>query len=169
MKKLLNILAVAVVTLVVGSCSSVKDIRISSCSIKSVSLNGLKSVKAMLSLGIDNPIMAFTISDLQGVINNNGTELATFSAGKLPVQRKSSKVYPLSCDGTIGEQIGLIDLMRLAGSRDFSGMTVDLSLRIKLRCGLGKTLKFKNLKVSDMMEPKVAAAYIETLIDEMAI
>ena len=48
-------------------------------------------------------------------------------------------------------------------------MTVDLSLRIKLRCGLGKTLKFKNLKVSDMMEPKVAAAFIETLIDEMAI
>lgn len=169
MKRILTFFAVLTTVLIASGCSTVKDIKVSSCAIKSLSLNGLKSVKAVLALGIENPVMGFTISDLSGVINNDGKEFATFSAGKLPVLRKSNKVYPLTCDGSIGKDVGLMDLMRLAGSKDFSAMTVDLSVKIKLKCGIGKTLKFKDLKVTDMMEPKVAAAYVEMLIDEMAI
>lgn len=152
-----------------SACSSVKDINVSSFAVKSVSLSGLKAVKAVLALGIDNPTVGFTISNLNGVIKNNGNEFATFSAGKLPVLKRSNKVYPLSCDGALAKDVGLLDLMKLAGGKDFSGMTVDLSVKVKLKCGIGKTLRFKDLKVTDMMEPKVAASYVEMLIDEMAI
>lgn len=169
MKRLLTILAILTLMMSMTSCAGVKDIQVTSCVVKSVSLSGLKSVNGVLALGINNPIMGFTISDLNGVINKDGEEFATFSAGKLPVTRKSNKVYPLSCSGSIAKGVGLLELMRIAGTKDFSDMTIDMSVKIKLKCGLGKTLHFKDLKVTDLMEPSVAAAYLELIINEAMV
>lgn len=169
MKRLLTILALCALMFSSTGCAGVKDIKVTSCVVKSISLSGLKAVTGVLALGIENPIMGFTISDLSGVINKNGEEFATFEAGKLPVSRKSSKVYPLSCSGAISKNVGLMELMRLAGSKDFSDMTVDMSVKIKLKCGIGKTLHFKDLKVTDLMEPSVAAAYLDLIINETMV
>lgn len=169
MRRLLTILALSIALFASAGCSGVNDIKVTSCSIASVSPKGLKSLSALLMLGIENPIMAFTVSDLEGVINNNGREFATFEAGKLPVARKSSKVYPLTCSGSISKGVGLMDLIKLAGSKDFSGMTIDMKVKVKLKCGIGKTLRFKDLKVTDLMEPSVAAAYLDIIIDENII
>lgn len=167
MKRLLTLLSIVTLMMSLTSCAGVKDIKLTSFAVKSVSLSGLKSVNGVLALGIENPIMGFTISDLKGVVNRKGEEFATFSAGKLPVSRKSSKVYPLSCSGSIAKNVGLLDLMKLAGSKDFSDLTVDISVKIKLRCGIGKTLRFKEMKVSELMEPEVAAACLELILDEL--
>lgn len=168
MKRLLTLLSILALMMSLTSCAGVKDIKLTSFAVKSISLSGLKSVNGVLALGIENPIMGFTISGLNGVVNRGGEEFASFSAGKLPVSRRSSKVYPLSCSGSISKNVGLLDLMKLAGTKDFSDMTVDLSLKIKLKCGIGKTLRFRDLKVTDLMEPEVAAACLEQIVNEIS-
>ena len=94
---------------------------------------------------------------------------SAFSAGKLPIAKKSEKVYPLSCSGALSNNVGLADLLKLAASRDFSQMTMDVTLKVKLKCGIGKTLKFKDIKISELMEPSVAAAWVDLIANELVI
>lgn len=140
-----------------------------SCSVSSITPNGLKGIKAILDVGIINPMMNLTITKINGVINNNGQEFATFEAGKVSVPRKSEGVYPLPCSGVISKGIGLSDLLKLAPNQNFDGMTVDMTVKVKLKCGLGKTVRIKDLKITELMEPKVAAAYLDLIINETII
>lgn len=169
MKRVASILAVIFTLFVFSGCGRIDDFKITSCSVASLSPSGLKGVKAVLKIGVLNPLMNLTISDVKGVINNNGIEFANFSAGKLPIAKKSEKVYPLSCSGALSKNVGLADLLKLAASKDFSGMTMDVTMKVKLKCGLGKTLKFKDIKISELMEPSVAAAYAGLIANELAI
>lgn len=166
MLKKWHIFRIAVLALclpVLAGCAGVKDIKVTSCSIMSISPNGLKALDAVLALGIDNPIMAFRIENLSGEIKRSESGFATFSAGDLPVQRKCEKVYPLSCSGSIDRSVSLIDLLKLAASQDFSEFTVNLNVKIKLKCGIGATLHFKDIKVTDLMDAEVAAAYLDQI------
>ena len=84
-------------------------------------------------------------------------------------RKKSDKVYPLTCDGAIAKDVGLMDLLKLATSQDFSGMTVDLKVKVRLMFGISKTFKFNDIKVTDLLEPSVAAAYLDLIINETMI
>ena len=169
MRRLLLFIATAAVLLMAAGCSTDKGFQVTSCSVASVTPSGLKALKAVLKVGIVNNLSNLTISRIDGVINNNGQPLATFNTGKIKVARRSDKVYPLTCSGAIAEDVGLMDLLKLATSQDFSGMTVDLAVKVKLMLGISKTFRFNDIKVTDLLEPEVAAAYLELLINETVI
>ena len=169
MRRLLLLITAATVLLMAGGCSSEGGLKVTSCSVASVTPNGLKALKAVLKVGIVNPMSNLTISRIDGVINNAGRPLASFNTGKIKVARRSDKVYPLTCSGAIAPDVGLMDLLKLATSQDFSAMTVDLSVRVKLFLGISKTFRFNDIKVTDLMEPSVAAAYLDLIINETVI
>ena len=125
MKRLFTIISLFLVILITGGCSTTRGVKVTSCSVSSITPNGLKGIKAILDVGIINPMMNLTITKINGVINNNGQEFATFEAGKVSVPRKSEGVYPLPCSGVISKGIGLSDLLKLALNQNFDGMTVD--------------------------------------------
>lgn len=170
MKRLFTILALAATLLLATGCAGGGGFKVTSCSVGSITPSGLKAMKAVLKIGIINPISKMTITDVNGVINNDGREFATFKAGKLPLLRsRQEQVYPLSCSGAIARDVGLMDLLKLASSQDFSGMTIDLAVKVRLFLGIKKTFRFNDLKVTDLMEPSVAATYVELLINENII
>jgi len=169
MKRLFLLIATAAVLLMTAGCSSDNGLKVTSCSVASVTPNGLKALKAVLKVGIVNPMSNLTISRIDGVINNEGRELATFNTGKIKVSKRSNKVYPLTCNGAIAKDVGLMDLLKLASSQDFSGMTVDLAVKVRFMLGICKTFKFKDIKITDLMEPSVAAAYLDIVINETMI
>jgi len=169
MRRLLLFIATAAVLLMAAGCSTDKGFKVTSCSVASVTPNGLKALKAVLKVGITNNLPNLTISKIDGVINNNGLPLATFNTGKIKVAKHSDKVYPLTCSGSIADGVGLMDLLKLATSQDFSGMTVDLAVKVKFFLGISKTFRFNDIKVTDLLEPSVAAAYLELVINETMI
>ena len=166
MRRLFTIIALASVLVVAAGCSAADGFKVTSCSVASLTPSGLRAVKAVLKIGITNPMPALTISKVNGVIHDGDREVATFNAGKLSVDRRCSKVYPLACSGAISKEVGLGELLKIAATQDFESMTVDLTLKIRLKCGLGKTLRFKDIKVTDLLESDVAAAYLEMIINE---
>jgi hypothetical protein len=169
MRRLLLLLTAATVLLMAAGCSADKGFKVTSCSVASVTPSGLKALKAVLKVGIVNPMSNLTISRIDGVINNEGRPLANFSTGKIKVAKRSDKVYPLTCEGSIAPDVGLMDLLKLATSQDFSAMTVDLAVKVRFMLGISKTFRFKDLKVTDLMEPSVAAAYLDLIINETVI
>ena len=139
------------ISLALVSCGRTKDIRITSYSLASVSPRGFKAVDAVLALGIDNPAMAFTISELEGMVKNNGEPAATFTAEPVTINRKSSDTYEVPCHAALDSGITLADAIKLISSKDFSPYTVDVSFHVKTRSGISKVMKYNDLKISDII------------------
>ena len=81
-KTLVCLAAAALLVCLFSGCSSlrkVKDIKVTSCGLESYSMQGLRSLSAVLALGIDNPAMSFTVTSLDGVIKYNGEDFATYT------------------------------------------------------------------------------------------
>ena len=169
MRRLLLLITAATVLLMAAGCSADKGFKVTSCSVASVTPNGLRALNAVLKVGIVNPLSNLTITKIDGVINNAGQPLATFNTGKIKVAKRSDKVYPLTCSGAIAPDVGLMDLLKLATSQDFSDMTVDLAVKVKFFLGISKTFRFNDLKVTDLLEPSVAASYLDLIIKETMI
>lgn len=132
--------------------SKIKDIEVTSCGIESYSLQGLRSVKAVLSVGIDNPSLGFTVTDLEGTVKYNGENFAKYTADSVSVEGQCSKVYDLPCTATLSDGVGLMQIMQVAGNRSLDGFTTDVQAKVRLRNGVGKKLKIKNIDLAKLAE-----------------
>lgn len=132
--------------------SKVKDIKVTSCGLESYSLKGLRSVDAVLAVGIDNPTFAFKVMDVSGIVKYNGEDFATYTADTVSVEKKCSKVYDLPCSATLSDGVSLKQLMQIAKKGNLEGFTTDVTATVKLRSGAGKTFKFKNIDLNELAE-----------------
>ena len=132
--------------------SKVKDIKVTSCGLESYSLKGLRSVDAVLAVGIDNPTFAFKVMDVSGTVKNNGEDFATYTADTVSVEKKCSKVYDLPCSATLSDGVSLKQLMQIAKKGNLEGFTTDVTATVKLKSGAGKTFKFKNIDLNELAE-----------------
>lgn len=152
---IIGIFVLPLVCAIFSGCSglsSVKDIKITSCGLESCSLRGLRSVDAVLAVGIDNPAFAFKVMDVSGVVKYNGEDLATYTADTISVDRKCSKVYEVPCSATLSDGVGLMKLMRIAKEGGLDGFTTDVTATVKLRNGAGKTFSLKNIDLGKIVE-----------------
>ena len=140
--------------LVAAGCSKVDDIKINSCKIESFSPKGLRAANAVLAIEVDNPVFAFRISDIEGVIKYKGEDFATFIADGLSVDRKSVKVYELPCEASLAEGVSFLNFLSAAGRMSLKGFTTDIKAKVKMKNGLGKTLEFKDLKLDELSSGK---------------
>ena len=132
--------------------SKVKDIKVTSCGLESYSLKGLRSVDAVLAVGIDNPTFAFKVMDVSGTVKYNGEDFATYTADTVSVEKKCSKVYDLPCSATLSDGVSLKQLMQIAKKGSLEGFTTDVTATVKLKSGAGKTFKFKNIDLNELAE-----------------
>lgn len=150
-RTLIGILVVLAGTVLAG-CSKVKDIKVTSCGIESLTPKGFRSVDAVLAIGIDNPAFAFRIEGLDGVVKYKGEELATYTADTISVDGRCVKVYDLPCSATLNDGIPLSRILSFLKKGDLEGFTTDIKARVKLRGGAGTTLKFNDLDLKKLME-----------------
>lgn len=150
---LLAVLAAASIALTgCGGVRKVKDIKITSVGVESYSFSGLRSINAVLALGIDNPTFAFTVTDLSGVLKYKGEDFATYSADTINVDKKCVKVYDLACSATLSQSVTLMQALQIAKNSSLEGFTTDVEAKVKLRNGAGTTLRFKDLDLQQMSE-----------------
>ena len=134
------------------SCSRIKDIRLLSCAVESVSPIGLHGLNAELAVQVQNPAMQFTLTDIAGVLYYKGDPIVNYDADPIEVAARSVAVYPLPCKATLASGVRLMDLISLMRGYDLNDFTTDVSAKVHLRSGLSKTLKFKDIPVKDLLE-----------------
>jgi hypothetical protein len=147
-KNIILTFASVILLAIMPSCSKMKDIKITSVGLESLSPKGFRAADAVLSLGIDNPSMAFTITKVNGLLKYNGEDFATYSADSLAVDKKCEKVYDLPCSAVISENVGLRQVMNLITSGSLEGFTTDVEAHVTLKNGIGKTFTFKDLDLN---------------------
>jgi len=140
----------------VSSCylAKIKDLDISSFGIKYVVPTSARSLSGVLLLGIDNPSISFTVSNLDGVIKVDGVPKVTVTAGELPVQKRSVQIYELPCTITLVDGVSILDVLKIIATRSstLEGLTADATLYVQLRNGVGRTLTFKDLDLSQFSQ-----------------
>jgi len=154
MHKVLRIISIIIAVAVALSCTKIDDIKVTSCGLESFKPHGFRSADAVLAIGIDNPAMAFKVSDLIGIVKYNGEPFAYYSAEELEVQKKSSKVYNLPCEAALAEGVSVTRLLPLLRGGSLEGYTTDIVANVSLKNGMGKQLTYKDLKLKDLLENK---------------
>ncbi|MCI2108384.1 MAG: hypothetical protein LKK12_05455 [Bacteroidales bacterium] len=149
-RNLILIFAGVLALALMSSCSKVKDIKITSVGLESLSPKGFRSADAVLAVGIDNPAMGFIITKVNGILKYNGEDFASYSADSLSVDKKCVKVYDLPCSAELSESVGLAQVMTLLKNRSLEGFTTDVEARVTLKNGVGKTFKFKDLDLNKL-------------------
>lgn len=155
MKRKIELLLLALVILLTSGCNSIqklKNIRVTSATIDSVTPTGFRSLDAKLLIGLDNPAMQFTIEDVSGVLYYKAKPYVDFSAEPVTVKAKTAAVYELNASAFLKPEVTLLEVMRLAKNYDLADFTIDINATVKLRSGVGKALTFKDMNLKDLME-----------------
>ena len=71
------------VLVAVSGCdvAKIKDLNVTSVGVKYLVPTSSRSMDAVLLLGLDNPSIAFTVTDVSGVVKHYDRELVRFTAG----------------------------------------------------------------------------------------
>ena len=151
MKKLLRILS-ACITLFVGCSETVNDIEITYFNVISITPRGASELYATIELGIRNPIVAFTLQDMEGTIKMDGQPCIRLTADQLIVDGKSDKVYVIPVKGKLMDGFNPWQLLEILQNYDFSKLTVDISARVSLKSGVGKNIAVKDLALEKLLK-----------------
>ena len=132
--------------------AKIKDLSVTSVGVKYLGPTSSRSMDAVLLLGLDNPSISFTVTDVSGVVKHYDRELIRFTAGELPVQARSVQIYELPCTAVLSDKVSLLDLLAIAARRSMEGMTADVKLRVSLKGGKGTVLTFNGLDLSQFSQ-----------------
>ena len=149
----IGVLLLAVLAAVSGcDVAKIKDLSVTSVGVKYLVPTSSRSMDAVLLLGLDNPSISFTVTDVSGVVKHYDRELVRFTAGDLSVQARSAQVYELPCTAVLSDKVSLLDLLAIAARRSMEGMTADVKLRVSLKGGKGTVLTFNGLDLSQFSQ-----------------
>lgn len=153
MKKL-SIIFLTFAALVLSSCAgNFKDIRVTSCNLKSIRPSGFSAVEAELEIGIDNPAPEIHLTDIAGLAKYKGEPCLELSAGDVVLKKRSEQTYTIVLNGALSKGFHLVQLLSLLGEDDgLAYITADISCHAALASGIGKDIGYNDVPVKDLIE-----------------
>ena len=152
MRRILQLLIPALAALCLCSCGkSFQDIRVTSCNVVSLSPRGLTAVDATVDIGVDNPTMQVTLSNMQAVVKMDGAPFLYVEADDVTLAQKSEQIYTLLLHGTLADDFNPFMLLSLLGQTDYDSMTIDVSFHGALRSGLGKDFEYTDIPLKNLL------------------
>lgn len=151
-KQFITVLLVILAGLSLTGCATLRNIRnitVTSCSVKYLVPTSLRSLQGVLCIGIDNPAMDFTVENVAGVIRDGAKPLAYLSGEDISVAGKQAAEYDVPCKIELAPEVSFLDLLTLAAK----GTLQDLKLDVEMQARAGKiarTLQFKDIDIYEL-------------------
>lgn len=152
MRRFLTAISAVIIAVFLTGCSKISQIEMKSCSIDSISLEGLRGINATLLLEIDNPALQFTLSDIEGVVYRNGEEYVYYQADPIAVSARTSAVYNLPCSATLAPSVSLMQVLSLVRNFNIEEYTTDIHAKVRLKSGVAKGFTFRDIPIKDLMQ-----------------
>ena len=157
MKNLLKrviLIAVSAMTLCLTGCKdiqNIKNIKVTSVAVETVSPNGLRGMTVGLAVGVDNPSFHVDLSEINGALKLSGKVLGRVTMDPFTLHGKSAEIYHLRAVVTIEQGVTLSELAALLDMETLNQCMVDVSARATLKNGLSKVLNFNDIPVKDLL------------------
>ena len=153
MKGLRFIIVALFVVLFSGCADRLKEIEITSFKILSFAPQGLESMAAHVEIGIDNPSMAFELSEIKATVKFKGQDALYLSSDGLIVDARCARSYNLLLNGKCAEDFNPFSLLQLIGNKaNKSDITISVQAYVSLRGGLGKNIEYKEMTLDQILE-----------------
>lgn len=151
LKKKTALLAVALIIVLCQGCTRLRDIRVVSCGVESVSIQGMRGLSAVLGVGVDNPAGTMTLSEISGRAYIQDRLLGEFSSDDVEIAGRTVSECRIPVTFTLDRDISLLGLLPLVRSLDTGSVTVDISMKVKMKGGVSKRFRFERLPVSHIL------------------
>lgn len=152
MKTVRHIALLLLAALMLCGCgvSKVKDISLTSVGIAYIVPTSMRSMDGKLLLGINNPAMAFAVSEVTGTVRYNDKPIVNFSTGSIELEAKSEKTYQLPCTVVLADGASLLDVLVIASKRSLQGLKADVDVQAALKKNgvMRAPFKFRDLDLS---------------------
>ena len=155
MMKKVHVLLFVLLCLLLAGCKgrSIKDIKVNSARIVSVTPEGLSGLTALVEVDLHNPTVAFELMDITGVARYKGQDALKVTADQLIVAGHTDKVYRIPVQGEIVEGFNPLLLVRLISTEGtLDDITISIKGKVALRGGIGKNIELKNIPLSTLMK-----------------
>ena len=152
MKASFSLVFCALAAVILCGCSkSFQDIRVTSCDVESLSPRGLTSIDATVNIGVDNPTVQVTLSQMKAVVKMDGVPCLNVTADDLTLAPRTEDVYTVLMHGTLAEGFNPFQLLTLLGQPELDPMTIDVSFHGTLRSGLGKDFEYTDIPLKELL------------------
>ena len=141
----------AAATVLLSGCGSYRDIRIGDCRLETVSPSGFRTVALGLSVDVRNPAGEITVSGMSGTVYLKDVELGTFEAADVTVPGKSESDVDLSVKATLSGSFNFMQVMSMSSYITPDSLTADVSMKIKVKGGIGKKLDLKGVPLKNIL------------------
>jgi len=153
MKRVLRLIIPALVALCLCSCAnSFKDIKVTSCELLSLTPKGLSSLDATVNLGIDNPTVQVTLSQMNATVKMEGEPCLHITADDVTLAPRTKDYYPIELHGTIDGSFNPFQLLTLLNNPNLEPLTIDVRFHGTLKSGLGKDFEYLDIPIKDLLD-----------------
>ena len=133
-------------------CKNVKDIRITSAKLESVSPRGFKSLDVFFTVGVDNPARQVKISEIDGSLKHSGKVIGKLAMDPFVLTARSSETYTFKANVSLAKGAGFKDLMMLASPDGLNECTVDLTAKAAYGKGAPMPVKLKDIPLKELLD-----------------
>jgi hypothetical protein len=153
-RKSVNILAyfVLAVMFCLTGCKDVKDIKVTSVEVESISARGLRSVDIFLKVGVDNPAKQVRVSEIEGSLVQSGKVIGKLAMDPFILGARTSDIYTLKANVSLAQGAGLKELMVLASPDGLNGCTVDFSAKATVGKSAKMPVKMKDIPLKELLD-----------------
>lgn len=153
MKRFL-ILLPFVLALGLAGCApkGLQDIAVTSARIVSIVPEGLTSASAELEVGVHNPSVRITLTDLTGLAKYKGESILDLSAEPVVLEARTDSLYRLPVQCRIAGGFSLLRLLRaFDGQVDADDLTLSVKGRAAMR-GIGKDIELEDIPLGTLLD-----------------
>ncbi len=148
--KVLALLMMAFVLSLAG-CKDVKDIRVTSVKLESISPRGFKSVDLHLCAEVYNPARQIRLTEIDGSLIHSGKVIGKLAMDSFILAPKSLEKYNLKANVALAQGAGFKDLMLLADPQKLNECMVDISAKAAYGKGAPMSVKRKNIPLKELL------------------
>lgn len=154
MKKYLQLtIVILCAALCFNSCASYKDIRITDAQMEQFK-PGAGSLGFRFILTIDNPASKLDIHDITGTLKLKGKPVASLTCDNMYLKARSINEVEVNIVGKLYEGLDFTTLFSLTKAQNLRELTVDLDAGCTTGLGLKRVIKYRDVKVTDLVNGK---------------
>lgn len=155
MKSLKKILVLLIASLFLAGCGKISDIHLTNYKIASVSPVGLRGLDVALDLGIDNPSLQFTVSDITAELFRDGKSIGTYaSPDQVLVKSKTVAEYRVTGRIMLSDGVSLMQVLGYLSKFNVEEYSISYGANVKLKSGLHARVQKNKVPLKELLEEK---------------
>ncbi len=147
------VLIAVVASLGLSSCAKFKQIRPTSIDITEIKPHSFRSFGIKLDVGVNNPASQLKFTETLGTIYYSGEEIGTLTVDPFIFEGRKESIFPLQLNVNLISGFQVLKLLNaLRDSVEMEKITLDISTKARLKCGISKRMEYKGLPASAVVE-----------------